>query len=233
MRRALKLKRTQNGARGFLQQGFEPTWITRLVSCPMARAVVFILVFASLAPAQPFGTYRIDLKSSRIEIHVFRTGLFSGLGDNHLIVLSRFSGAAEAMQGKGWEVHVVGEAGSLEVKDTNLADSSRQEVESTMLGPTQLDVARFPTIELRSRAVLPGAAARTLRLLGDVTVHGVTRREEFPIAWTENTGRIQAVGKKQLRLRDFNIEPIRKFMGTIQVQNEFELVYDLTLQRAP
>jgi polyisoprenoid-binding protein YceI len=203
-----------------------------------ARAVWAAIVFmASAVPgvglglAQESGTYDLDAKASRVEIHVFRAGAFSGLGDNHTIELRRFSGEASRSPGDPWHVHVVGESTSLTVLDPNLSDSDRKEVQKTMLGASQLDAARFPHIDIRGRAVRPGEAAGSLRLQADVTLHGQTRVVEFPLAWSQNGKVLSIKGKEQLLLRDFGIEPIRKFFGTIQVRNDFEVVYDIRLIR--
>src|SRR6266568_5172771 len=65
---------------------------------------------AKISEGQATGVYEIDAKASRIEIHVYRTGALSGLGDDHHIQLTRFSGAASREEGEPWQVHVVGEA---------------------------------------------------------------------------------------------------------------------------
>jgi len=177
------------------------------------------------------GGYEMDAKASRVEIHIFRTGALSGLGDNHQIRLTRFSGTASGAGGEPWQVQVVGEAASLLVLDPNLSDSARREVQETMLGASQLDVSRYPRIEIKSRSVAPGEAAGSLLLKADLTLHGVTRAVEFPLAWSQGERRLSIQGKKQLYLRDFGIQPIRKFFGTLQVRNDFEVVYDLQLDR--
>ena len=182
---------------------------------------------AKISEGQATGVYEIDAKASRIEIHVYRTGALSGLGDNHQIRLTRFSGTASGAEGEPWQVQVVGEAVSLLVLDPNLSDSARREVQETMLGASQLDVSRYPRIEIKSRSVAPGS----LLLDADLTLHGVTRAVEFRYAWSQSERRLSVQGKKQLYLRDFGIQPIRKFFGTLQVRNDFEVVYDLQLDR--
>jgi polyisoprenoid-binding protein YceI len=186
---------------------------------------------AASALAQARGAFEIDPKASRVEIHVFKTGAFSGLGDNHTIELARFSGNVSRSPGDPWQVHVLGEAASLTVLDPNLSASQRREVQETMMGASQLDVARFPHIDIRSRSVAPGKGAGELLLEADLTLHGVTRPVEFPIAWSEDKHGLHVQGTKRLFLRDFGIEPIRKFFGTIQVRNEFEVAYDVRLIR--
>lgn len=204
----------------------------RLGCRTLAEAAWFVALavgFAALSYGQAPGVYRIDPQASRIEIHLFRAGLFGKFGDNHLIVLRRFSGTAEE-SGKPWQVHVLGESRSLEVTDPSASASTRQEVQRTMLGPTQLDADRYPAIELRSRSLLPGDTDKSWRMLADVTLHGVSRRVEFPLAWEQSEKRLHVWGKKKLFLRDFEIQPARVALGTIQVRNDFELVYDITLQ---
>ena len=68
-------------------------------------------------------------------------------------------------------------------------------------------------------------------MLADLTLHGVRRQVELPLRWVQDGDRLQVRGSRRLLLRDFNIEPPRVAMGTIKVRNEFEVVYDLTLQR--
>ncbi len=205
--------------------------LARRIFGAVARVVVLAVAFAGLCRAQAPGLYRIDPRASRIEIHLFRGGFLGKFGDNHLIVLNRFSGTAEESEGKSWEVRVLGESGWLEVTDPGASASTREKVQRTMLGSTQLDTTRYPVIELRSRSLVPGDTDRSWRMMADVTLHGVTREVEFPLAWDQSGDRLHVWGKKKLLLRDFGIQPARVAGGTIQVRNDFELVYDVTLQK--
>lgn len=206
-------------------------WHRRRSFNKLACLVALGLALAGVCQAQTLGRYEIDSQASRVEIHVFRAGLLSALGDNHRVLLTHFSGWARGAKGKPWEVQVRGEPGSLEVTDPGAPASTRQQVQHTMLGPIQLDVTRYPAIELRSRSLLPGGTDKSWRMLADLTLHGVTRQIEFPLAWEQSEGRLRVSGKQKLQLRDFNIEPIRVAGGTIKVRNDFELVYDITLRK--
>ena len=197
----------------------------------IAYAILAASALVGMCRAQTPGRYRIDLQASRIEIHLFRGGLLAGLGDNHLIVIGNFSGTASGTPEGSWEVRIRAETALLKVEDPGLSDATRQEIRATMLGPTQLDTERYPSIELRSRAVLPGGTPNSWRLQTDLTLYGVTRQVEFPLVWSQEGDRLEVKGKTTLRLRDFNIEPISKGFGTVKVKNEFEVVYDITLRR--
>ena len=194
-------------------------------------ALALAVTFAGVSSAQTPGLYSIDSKASHIEIRVFRSGFLSAFGDNHVIGLNHFSGTAKS-SGKTWEVYVVGETASLEVKDPKSAASTRAEVQSTMLGPTQLDVTRYPKIEVRATSLVPGGTTQSWRMIADVTLHGVTRRVEFPLTWRQDGIVLRVSGKKKLLLRDFKIEPISKGLGAVQVRNDFDLIYDIILRRS-
>ena len=107
------------------------------------KSCAAVLLFAGACRAQTAGRYRVEPEGSTIEIHVFRGGLFGALADNHTVVLTSFSGTAERREGGSWVVEVEGATGSLRVTDPRAAASTRDQVQRTMLGPTQLDAAHF------------------------------------------------------------------------------------------
>jgi polyisoprenoid-binding protein YceI len=193
--------------------------------------LALILAVTGSAAAQTPGTYQIDPHASRIEVDVFRGGLLGGLGDNHVILIADFSGATTGSRDGKWQVNVVAQSASLTVADKGISDSTRQQIQNTMVGPSQVDAARFPTIELHARAEIPGNAPQNLQVEGELTLHGVRRRVEFPVVWSQNGDSLRVEGRAKLRLRDFNIEPISRGLGTVKVKNEFAVIYSITLHR--
>jgi len=180
--------------------------------------------------AQGPGVYPINMKASQIAIHVYKSGFLSGLGDNHQIALTHFSGFAELSKTQPWQAQVTAEAGSLKVLDPWASASQRREVQDTMLGPRQLDVSHFPLITLRSLTFAPTGKDTIWRLKANLTLHGVTRPVEFSLACRQTGDSLRVQGKKMLRLRDFGIEPISRALGAVRVKNEFEITYDVDLQ---
>ena len=77
-----------------------------------------------------------------------------------MIAVNRFSGTTKS-SGKAWEVDVVGESSSLEVTDPDPTATTRAEVQSTMVGPTHLDVTRYPKIEVRATSLVPGGTGQS------------------------------------------------------------------------
>jgi polyisoprenoid-binding protein YceI len=198
---------------------------------PLISFLLLAMVWPARTSAQVPGSYRVDTKASHVEIHLFPGGFLSGLGDNHLIAITHLTGSAQLSGNNPWWVRMLAEADSLKVLDPWGSKSSRQEVEDTMLGPDQLDVKHFPSIKLNSTSIVPGQQATDWRLLAEVTLHGVTRQVEFPLDCQQIGDQLHVRGKKDLRLLDFDIQPISKVFGAVKVKNEFEVTYDITLDR--
>ena len=199
----------------------------------MAAILLLAMAWPPRLSAQVPGSYQVDSKASRVEIHLFPGGFLSMLGDDHLIALTGFSGTADLSSGKPWWVRMLADAASLTVLDPWASRSTRREVEDTMLGPQQLDVKHYPSIRLQSTSIIPGPQATDWRLLAQVTLHGVTRQIEFPLDCEQSGDRLRVRGEKDLRLRDFNIQPLSRALGAFRVKNEFEVTYDITLERKP
>jgi polyisoprenoid-binding protein YceI len=202
------------------------------------RAVLlFFLVLASFAAApkvpkaQGSETYRVDTKESRIEIQLFSGGLLGGLGDNHLIALKHFSGKASFSPDDGWTADLLGESGSLKVIDPGASAAERKDVQDTMLGPTQLDVKNFPAIKLHSVSFDVTDHDDAWRLIADIELHGVTRKAQFSLECHQIGDKLQIRGKKMFKLTDFNMQPFSAALGAVKIKNEFEVTYNIVLER--
>ncbi len=200
---------------------------------PMLLFLILVLFVGGLEPlpAQVSGSYRVDTKESKIEIHLFKGGFLGMLGDNHLIDLTRFSGKANFSKTDGWTAELSGDATSLKVIDPWGNPSERQEVQDTMLGPQQIDVSHFPTIELHSLSFAPIDHDTVWHLVANVKLHGVTRKVQFSLDCLQNGNKLQIRGKKMFKLTDFNIQPYSAALGTVKVKNDFLVTYDVILDR--
>jgi hypothetical protein len=74
-----------------------------------------------------------------------------------------------------------------------------------------LETDRFPTAGFRLREPVPlgddsGARVVELRLPGDLTLHGVTRRLDFPVRAPWDGDSIQVAGGARIRRADFDLE---------------------------
>src|ERR1700723_492516 len=102
------------------------------------RQTVFLvtacLVCVSGASAQQ---HSIDTQKSTLTIHVGKSGVFSGLGHEHVVSALIHSGTADTGSHPAVEIHV--DARALRVIDKDESEKDRAEVQKTMLGPEVLD----------------------------------------------------------------------------------------------
>lgn len=209
--------------------------LATFVNWRTALPSIVVLMLATVGPmpllGQISGTYRVISKESHVEIHLFKGGFLSALGDNHLIALTHFSGKADLSKSSPWTADLSGQADSLKVIDPWGSPSERKEVEDTMLGPDQLDVSRYPMIKLQSLSFDPTAHDTVWHLEADIKLHGVTRKEKFLLDCHQSGNQLHITGKKMLKLTDFNIQPFSRAFGAVRVKNGFEVTYDIILDR--
>lgn len=209
-----------------------------LTAAAARRACIFFLpvlafFFASpkTLPAQVCRSYRVNTKESRIEIQLFRGGLLGAIGGNHVITLNDFSGNANFSPADGWKADLLGKAASLTVIDPWGNRAERKDVQDTMLGPTQLDVRHFPSIKLRSLSFNPTDQDTAWRLVAEVELHGVTRKEQFSLDCHQIGDKLQIRGNRMFKLTDFNIQPFSAALGAVKIKNDFEINYNIVLDR--
>src|ERR1700688_4859511 len=81
--------------------------------------------------------HNIDTHKSTLTIHVGKTGVFSGLGHEHVVSAPIHSDTADTGSHPTVEIHV--DARALRVIGKNDSEKDRAEVQQTMLGPEVLD----------------------------------------------------------------------------------------------
>jgi polyisoprenoid-binding protein YceI len=95
-----------------------------------------------------------------------------------------------------------------------------------------LETKKFPQAVFRSTAVIGPASLDTSRpadvkLAGDFTLHGVTRRINVPVRLTlDAAGRLQASGRFVIRMTDYDLTVPDKLI--VSVANEVAVRFDVT-----
>ncbi|WP_412060533.1 YceI family protein [Rubrivirga sp. IMCC45206] len=135
------------------------------------------------APAIPAGTYAIDQAHSRAEFRVRHLGIST--------VTGRFGTVAGTV--------TVGDGlGSLQanaVIDATSIDTGNEQRDGHLRSPDFFDVAQYPEITFDATAIRPGAGGQ-FTLVGDLTMHGVTRPIELDAEYlgTSSVQGIQKIG---------------------------------------
>ncbi len=154
-------------------------------------------------------------------VRVYKAGFLSALGHDHEITAPISAGWVNATA-REVELHV--NAGTLQVRDQNISDKDRAEIQSTMLGPEVLDAEHYREIVFRSTAIEPTGTG-SWRVRGNLTLHGQTRGVIVEVQ--ETSGRY--AGSARLKQTEFDITPVKIGGGTIKVKDEIRIEFHLEL----
>lgn len=161
----------------------------------------------------------IDAATSKLTVRAFKTGLFSGLADNHEIDAPIKEGSIDEAAA---HVKFAVESQRMKVLDPKMNPSRRQEVQQRMLGPEVLDTTHFPQITFESTSVEKLSNAAFI-VHGQLSLHGTTKPVEVKVR-SEN-GSFK--GTCTLKQRDFGISPISIAGGTVKVKDELQIEFEI------
>ena len=178
--------------------------------------VAFSIAF--VGPAAGQGT-PIDTASSKLLVHVSKSGVFSGFADNHEVEAPISRGTIDK---EGAQVKFTVDARRMKVLDPQLPPDKRRQVQERMLGPEVLDSTRFPEITFESTHVEQDRQGR-VRVDGQLSLHGVTK----PVSILANAENGRYTGRFVMKQRDFGISPVSIAGGTIKVKDELKIEFDI------
>ena len=178
-----------------------------------------MLIFSALLVAQSGNHPQTKPQQSAVTIHVFKAGLFSGLGHNH-VVLAPLGGAS--MDPEGLKAEVSFAVKDMQVLDPEVSDKDRAEIQSTMLGLKVLDAAKYPEIRFKSSRIEQTSAGH-YNVTGTLELHGTSKQLSFEVTGTPE----HYHGATKLKQSNFGIKPISLFGGSVKVKDELELEFDV------
>ena len=156
----------------------------------------------------------IDSEKSSVVIHVFKSGLFSGLAHDHTIQAPVATGNID-MQEKS--VTLTFNVADMKVLDPGESDSNRKNIDATMKGPKVLDGVQFPTISFASSSVK--TSGDRSEVTGTLKLHGASRQITVPVAWQHG----KYTGSLSLKQTDYGITPVRIAGGAVRVKDEITI----------
>jgi polyisoprenoid-binding protein YceI len=175
--------------------------------------------------------YRLDAGRSRFTVQAFAEGLFSPFGHDPVIAIRDFVGEAECAPDtlEAAKLRVAVRADSLAVA-VDIREKDRVEIEQVMREQV-LETARYPEILFESTSVTAGRLSggrRRVRVVGDLTLHGVTGRNlriQAEVKTTEDG--LRAQGAFTLRQTDYQIKPVSVAGGALKVKNGLKFSFDI------
>lgn len=174
----------------------------------------------------------IDSVGSEVMVHVGKAGLFRFAGHTHEVAASRIRGSLDLNRENPARsnVHLEIDTSSLTVTGRGEPAGDVAEVQRVMHSEDVLDVEKFPTITFVSRGIeIIRASTGSLELVvvGDLTIHGVTRLQRVRSLVEFGSDGLTAMGRMKINQTDFEIDPIRAAGGTVKVKNELEINFSI------
>jgi len=186
--------------------------------------------------AQDNAPYSIDPAQSKLEIHVYKEGVFKAFGHDHLIAAKQLSGQVQLDPQKidqsSVRLHVP--AKSLTVVDPGESEKDRRDVQTTMEGEKVLDVAKFPEIIFSSSSV--SAAKKTpagweLTLSGKLKLHGVEKAVTFPLHVHAEGNELRGQGEVSILQTDYGITPVKVGGGSVKVKDKLKITFTVAAHK--
>ncbi len=189
---------------------------------------------AQVAAAPAGDRYVITPMISRFTVKVTATGLLSAFGHSPTIQIRDLNGeilfGPQAVEQAS--LHLVVRADSLTVAD-NISDKDRREIESQMREQV-LETSKYPEIVYDSHSVTVKSTADTqsdVVLIGQLTLHGVTRPQKVPARIMVTGDLLRAFGEFSLRQSDYNIKPVSAVGGGLKVKDEVTFSFDIAARK--
>jgi hypothetical protein len=182
-------------------------------------AVLVLVLVTIRGSGQAVDERAIDTQQSRLIVHAYKSGLFSGFAHDHEIEAPIAQGGVDV---KNRRVDLEFDVARMKVLDPKESADKRSEIEKTMLSDTVLDAARYPKIRFVSRVVRPTSDG-AYEVEGDLSLHGMTRPVSFPVKMKDGT----FSGKVPVTQTQFGIKPVSIAGGTVKVKDVVEIEFDV------
>jgi polyisoprenoid-binding protein YceI len=178
--------------------------------------------------------YRLDASQSKFMVHAFRGGLAWFKGHDHFIAARDFTGEAglslDAVNPASLKLTV--RADSLEETDAAFTPQQKQIIKKE-LEDLVLETKKYPEITFESTDVqgnLNGGQI-DVKIGGNLTLHGVTKRIVIPARVTASGETLRAQGEFEINRKDFNVNATNAFHGAVRVKHELKFTFDIVGQR--
>jgi polyisoprenoid-binding protein YceI len=195
-----------------------------------AGAALLLISAATLAEEKP--NYSVDAARSKVEINVYKEGVFKAFGHDHVVAAKELSGQvqfdAEKIEQSAVRLKIPTK--SITVIDPGESEKDRHDVQATMEGEKVLDVAKFPEITFSSSGV--SAAKKTpggweITLSGKLNLHGVEKPVSFPLGVHADAKELRAEGEVSILQTDYGITPVKVGGGSVKVKDKLKITFTI------
>jgi polyisoprenoid-binding protein YceI len=208
--------------------------VTKCTRSSLVVALVALVAWPWLSSASPLAA---DTSASRLVIRASKKGVLSFLAHDHEFTPARWRADVDFDPSRPQDVRVDVriDAATLHDQVARLSQTARDHVDRETAGPAVLDAQRYGEIRLHAESASARAEGDGLRglLHGALTLHGTTRPLDVPfVVHADATGH-RVSGTVRFRQTDYGITPISKARGSIGVDDEVQVEFELVLVPAP
>lgn len=176
----------------------------------------------------------IDGRASRFTVRATATGLLAAMGHNPNINIRVFSGEMtfdpEKLEASSFRLVI--KTNSLGIQD-DISDKDRREIERLM-NQEVLETTKFPEILYDAPNV---SVTRMTDMLysavldGELTMHGVTRRQQVPARVSMLGSMLRASGEFTLDQTDYDIKLVSVAGGALKLKDELKFSFEIVARR--
>lgn len=174
--------------------------------------------------------YRLDPARSKFIARALRGGLLWFKGHEHLVAARQFTGEAQIQQGsiELASLQLTVRADSM-VETSDAFTEQQKQIINRELREIVLEPQKYPEITFRSTSVTGKLrnGQYEFRIVGNLTLHGVTRRIKIPAKVTLNGNTMRAVGEFSISRDDFKVKATSAFHGLVRVRDKVKFEFDI------
>ena len=194
---------------------------------------LFLAVLVAWPQPSQAAPLQADISASRLVVRAGRHGLLSALAHDHEFIPARWQAEVEFDPQRPQEVRVDlrVDAATLHDQVARLAPKTREHVDREAAGREVLDARRYPEIGFHAESATVRDEGSRLQgvLHGALSLHGATRPLDVRFqARAEGPGH-RVSGSVRFRQTDFGMTPFSTAAGTIGVDDEIQVDFELLL----
>jgi polyisoprenoid-binding protein YceI len=174
--------------------------------------------------------YTLDASQSKFIAHALRGGLFWFKGHDHLVAVREFTGEAQLKPDAitASSLQITAKTESM-VETSSVFTDQQKQIINKELREIVLLPAQYPEIVFRSTSVSgkQNGSQYDLKIVGDLTLHGVTRQITIPTKVTVTGNDLRAQGVFSINRRDFKVKATSAFHGLVRVRDKLRFTFDI------
>lgn len=197
------------------------------------RTIIAGLILATIiGPGSLLGApatvpYNLDARQSKFMAHANRSGLLWFKGHSHHLAASDFTGRVEITPDTitPASLRLVVKAASLHETGADFTEPQKQIINKE-LREIVLHPDRYPDIVFQSTNVTV-KNRNEVKIDGDLTLHGVTKRITIPAVVTLSGDTLRAVGEFSIDRDNFGVKATSAFHGMVRVSDKIKFEFDI------